>query len=428
MAKREKQKIVTKKHMARREREELQQRYIIFATIAVVAIVLILVVYALVQALIITPNQPVAVVNGEEILANDYQARVKFERFQLINQMGNTIQFMQSLGDPSTAQYFQSSLQQTAFQLIPEVHGQSVLDTMIEDVLIAQEAETRGISVSEAEIDKALANDFGYFPDGTPTAAPTSEIIPTSTLNPQQKTLVPPTATAIITETATPTLEPTPTIEAEATPSEEFPTPTAYTEQAFEEDYNNFIRITKQTIGVSEKQFREIIRAQLLREKLSDEITKDIPQEEEQVWARHILVDTEEEALEVSARLDSGEDFATLAQEVSTDTGSAVNGGDLGWFGRGRMVPEFEETAFALEIGEISDPVQSDFGWHIIQKLGHEIRPIDATTYDQLKQTVFTNWLAEQRENSEAEIFDTWREIYPETPAIPEQYEQFISQ
>ena len=428
MAKREKQRIVTKKHMARAERERIQQRYIVIATIAVVAVVVILVGFAFAQAYFITPNRPVAVVNGEEILTSDYQARVKFERFQLINQMGSTIQFMESLGDPSTAQYFQSSLQQISFQLIPEVHGQSVLDTMIEDVLISQEAERLGISVSEAEIDEVIASDFGYFPEGTPTAVPTSEIIPTSTLNPQQKTLVPPTPTAIITQTATPTLEPTPTTEAEVTPTQVLPTPTTYTEKMYNEDYDTFVSAMKQTIDVSEKQFRDIVRAQLLRDKILDEITKDIPQEEEQVWARHILVETEEEAQEVMDRLDAGEDFATLAQEVSTDPGSAVNGGDLGWFGRGRMVPEFEETAFALEIGEISDPVQSDFGWHIIQKLGHEIRPIDAATYDQIKQKSFNDWLAEQREVGEIETFDTWGEVYPETPAIPEPYKQFIGQ
>lgn len=428
MAKREKQKIVSKKHLARREREERQARFIIIATIVVVAAVVILVGFAAVQALVITPNQPVAVVNGEKILTNDYQARVKFERLQLVNQFTNTVQFMQSFGDESAAQYFQSSLQQISYQLIPQVHGQSVLDTMIDDVLISDEAEQRGITVSEAEIDKVVANDFGYFPDGTPTTVPTSETFPTSTLNPQQLTLVPPTATAVITETATPTLEPTPTTEVEATPTDVPPTPTAYTEKMFNEDYDTFATNLKQSIGVSEKQFREIVHAQLLRDKLLDEITKDIPQEEEQVWARHILVETEEEALDVLARLESGEDFASLAQEVSTDPGSAVNGGDLGWFGQGRMVPAFEEAAYSLEIGEISDPVQSDFGWHIIQKLGHEIRPVDDATYDQFKQTAFNDWLTAQRDAADIETDDTWQAAYPETPVIPSDYLSLIGQ
>ena len=96
------------------------------------------------------------------------------------------------------------------------------------------------------------------------------------------------------------------------------------------------------------------------------EKNKDSFNQEEQVKARHILVETEEKAKEVKGKLDAGEDFAKLAKEYSTD-GSKDAGGELGFFGRGRMVPEFEETAFSLKINEISEPVQSQFGYHIIQ-------------------------------------------------------------
>jgi parvulin-like peptidyl-prolyl isomerase len=87
----------------------------------------------------------------------------------------------------------------------------------------------------------------------------------------------------------------------------------------------------------------------------------------EQVHARHILVATEAEAQQVLARLQNGEDFAAVAQEVSLDTTSGQQGGDLGWFGRGMMVAPFEEAAFALEVNQLSQPVQTQFGYHIIQ-------------------------------------------------------------
>jgi parvulin-like peptidyl-prolyl isomerase len=423
MAKREKQKIVTKKHMARHEREELQTRYIIYGSIAILTVVIILVGYALIDAYFITPNRPVAVVNGEEISTEDYQARVKFERLQLVNQFYNTLQFMQSFEDESSMQYFQSSLQQINFQLMPEMHGQSVLDSMIDDVLIRQEADKLGISVSEAELDEYIAGAFGYFPDGTPTPVPTSEPIPTSTLSPQQLALVPITPTAEITETGE--IEEAPTQDAS---SEDLPTPTAYTEDAFEQEFKDAMQSYKQNINVSEDQFRDFVRAEILWGKMEEEISKDIPRVEEQVWARHILVETEEKAQDVLARLEAGEDFAALATEISTDTGSGANGGDLGWFGRGRMVPPFEEAAFALKIGEISDPVQSDFGWHIIQKLGHEMRPIDDTTYNQMKQTVFNSWLTAQREAADIQTNDIWGEVYPETPVIPPEYLTLLGQ
>lgn len=86
----------------------------------------------------------------------------------------------------------------------------------------------------------------------------------------------------------------------------------------------------------------------------------------EQVSAKHILVDEEETAKEVIEKLEAGEDFATLAGEYSTEPNADQSGGDLGYFGKGRMVKEFEEAAFALEIGEISDPVKTDYGYHVI--------------------------------------------------------------
>lgn len=88
--------------------------------------------------------------------------------------------------------------------------------------------------------------------------------------------------------------------------------------------------------------------------------------EAEEFNAAHILVETEEEALAVIDRLDAGEDFADIARELSTDFGSGANGGDLGWFGLGMMVPPFEQAVMALEAGAVSAPVETQFGWHVI--------------------------------------------------------------
>jgi peptidyl-prolyl cis-trans isomerase C len=84
------------------------------------------------------------------------------------------------------------------------------------------------------------------------------------------------------------------------------------------------------------------------------------------VHAGHILVEAEEKAKELKAQLDGGADFAALAAEHGTD-GTAQRGGDLGWFVRSDMVPEFADAAFVMEPGTISDPVKTAFGWHIIK-------------------------------------------------------------
>jgi peptidyl-prolyl cis-trans isomerase C len=99
---------------------------------------------------------------------------------------------------------------------------------------------------------------------------------------------------------------------------------------------------------------------------LYDEQVKMLPADEE-IQARHILVKTEDEAKAIAAKLAGGGDFAALAKENSTDAGSKAEGGMLGFFGKGQMVPQFEEAAFALQKGQVSAPVQSQFGWHIVK-------------------------------------------------------------
>ncbi|ADJ24978.1 PpiC-type peptidyl-prolyl cis-trans isomerase [Hyphomicrobium denitrificans ATCC 51888] len=88
---------------------------------------------------------------------------------------------------------------------------------------------------------------------------------------------------------------------------------------------------------------------------------------EEEVSARHILVETEEQAKELKAKLDKGADFAQLAKENSKDPGSKDDGGNLGYFGHGQMVPQFEEVVFKLKKGEVSAPVKTQFGWHLVK-------------------------------------------------------------
>jgi peptidyl-prolyl cis-trans isomerase C len=108
---------------------------------------------------------------------------------------------------------------------------------------------------------------------------------------------------------------------------------------------------------------------------------------EQEVHARHILVETEDEAKAVKAELDKGADFAELAKKKSKDPG-ASDGGDLGFFTKEQMVPEFSAVAFALDPGKISDPVKSQFGWHIIKV--EEKRNRKPPEFDQVKAQIET--------------------------------------
>ena len=119
--------------------------------------------------------------------------------------------------------------------------------------------------------------------------------------------------------------------------------------------------------------------------KLYDETSKSMPADEE-VRARHILVEDEAEAKKVAARVKGGEDFAKVASEVSKDPGSKTDGGELGFFTKDRMVEPFAEAAFKMKPNEISDPVKSQFGWHVIQVEERRTKP--APTFEELKDQI----------------------------------------
>jgi peptidyl-prolyl cis-trans isomerase C len=144
--------------------------------------------------------------------------------------------------------------------------------------------------------------------------------------------------------------------------------------------------------------------------KVYDDAAKQISGEQE-VHARHILVETEDEAKAVKAELDKGADFAELAKKKSKDPG-ASDGGDLGFFTKDQMVPEFSAVAFALEPGKISDPVKSQFGWHIIKV--EEKRNRKPPEFDQVKSQIEAyvtrkaqaDYVAKLREGAKIERMD----------------------
>ena len=114
---------------------------------------------------------------------------------------------------------------------------------------------------------------------------------------------------------------------------------------------------------------------------------------EAEVHARHILVKTEEEAKDLVKQLKAGADFNELAKK-SSDSSNAHSGGDLGYFSRGQMVKSFEEAAFALEPGQVSDPVKSEFGWHVIKVEDKRNRPVPS--FDEVKDQIMASLVQTQ--------------------------------
>src|SRR6202162_1376795 len=158
--------------------------------------------------------------------------------------------------------------------------------------------------------------------------------------------------------------------------------------------------------------------------KVYEDASKQISGEQE-VHARHILVETEDEAKAIEDELKKGADFAELAKKKSKDPGAA-DGGDLGFFTKDQMVPEFSAVAFTLDLGKISDPVKSQFGWHVIKV--EEKRNRQAPAFDQVKGQIETyvtrkaqaDYVAKLREAAKIERMDKPEETAAKTDAKPE--------
>jgi len=421
---------VTKKHIARLERERRQVNLIRGIAVAGILAVVLLLGYGYLKLNVLQLREPVAEVNGAKITTGAWQERVRFQRWNLLNQL-NLYQYYQTNFGMDTSQQMQqvSSILQS-----PQTLGQQVLDQMIDEALIRQEAKKRGITVTQAEVDKAIQEAYGFYPNGTPSPTITPTEFSTPTISPAQLTIYPSTSTpteaptATVTPTQTPDLSATPTVTSTSTPA--FPTPTLvpqpatatstpYTLDGFKKQFSKTVKDFK-SYNIAEATVRSAYENQLLRAKLLDEIAKDTPHTQEQVWARHILVDDAQTSGIVRALLLSGQDFAKVAKDFSKDTGSGANGGDLGWFGKGQMVPEFETAAFSQKIGEIGEPVKSQFGYHIIQVIDRREMPVSEDQYQQSREKALTDWLAKTRQEATdagtLTTFDIWNQRIPSDP------------
>ena len=438
----EKPVLHTKKHLARLEREQRQTRIVLYTFIGILVIVAGLIAYAVLYNNYFQYSQPVAKIGNTTLTVGEWQARVRLQRGNLQSQYAMYQQYSQMFGMDLSQQ-----LQQIQSQISdPTTLGQSVLDQMISEELVRQESAKRGITVSAAEVDAAIQSSYSFYPNGspTPTITPTSVTLPT--LSPQTLALVTITPTptlfltptntpastnaptntpmvlsltttgtpqTIATATATATSSPTATATGTSGPTDTpVPTSTPYTLQGFQQTFKTSLADYAK-IGITESQLRGMYEATLLRQKLMDVITADTPRSQDEVWARHILVADEATANTVRQRLLNGEDFAKVAAEVSTDTGTKDKGGDLGWFARGAMVPEFDTAAFSLKIGEISQPVKSQYGYHIIQVLAHNMVPLDASTYAQAQQKAFSDWLTKARTDYKVITYNVWQNLVP---------------
>lgn len=409
--------------LSRKEQQQLRWIYIGLAVLGVLVVVVLGV--GLWQTYVLEPQAPIATVDGVEITTRDYQTRVKYERYMLDLALQQVAVQRQQLlqSDPQLAELLVGQYDQQAQQLQEQRYlvDQDTLDLMIEDKLIEAEAARRGIVVSEEEIDETI-NQLIARQLGGLTQAAASETVTARVEASATAALWTPTPTFTPSPTLTPTAEITqPTATPMNTPTPA-PTPTLYVvdSSSLGTQYTAWLEALAENAGIDEATYRQIVRTFILRDKLQEVLGAEVPEVAEQAHARHILVETEEEAQEVITRLQAGEDFADLAEELSKDTGSSMSGGDLGFVPQGRFVAPIDEAVFTLPVGQISDPIESEFGWHVIEVLEREERELSPADYQLSQRLAYNDWLEKAR--SQAIIEDFWTvDKVPEDPLYEQQ-------
>ncbi len=162
--------------------------------------------------------------------------------------------------------------------------------------------------------------------------------------------------------------------------------------------------------GLTESGFKDSLRIQLLQEKAlkdqaikEEDVKKYYEQMKTELNGRHILVADEKTAKEAIEKIKGGASFADVAKEYSTDTGSAAKGGELGWFSVGTMVDEFNDAAYALELNTLSEPVQSSFGYHVIE-ITDKRDTKDIGKFEDEEENIRTTMLGKLNQTGEAQV------------------------
>ena len=364
--------------MARKQAQQTRQ---IRIGVAVVGGLLLLVfLAAAINELFIAPNRPVAIVNGEEISLQAWQDRVKFERAQRIILLENQLEAFQ--GNVGVVQQFAGQAINELLQ--SELLGQNALNQMIDEMVIRQSAEARGITVTDADVEEEIGQTFNYFGGDLPTPFPTA----TATVEPTPS--ITPIPTAVITEVVpTNTPFPTVTVGPTGTPA---PTATPVSAESFQQELSDLIA-QFEDLGVSEDQYREIVRTQIYRERLIELLAEEseLSEEAEQVSFFVVQFETEEAANEAAGLVDAS-DYLSVWNEIRSmvpdpAAPATSQATEILWRTQDAVAaslgPEVAEAAFDLSIGEPSavisrtaDAVTTQY--YLIQVSGREVRPLSA--------------------------------------------------
>jgi foldase protein PrsA len=347
-------------------RKQARQNRIIWLSISGLALVILLVLaFGVSQELLLKPAQPVAIVDGAKIKLNDYQTMLRYQRYSLHNYIDNLTSALASFdtsqqGADFLVSYYQQQLDQLNTELA--TISETTLDQMIDDALIKEKAQQVGITVTPADVQQTLDDQLQQAASSIASAA-------ASTI----------TGTQDITPTAVPASE-------------------------LDKLYQDEIKV----MGLSDKEFRGILERGLYRTKLQDLLSSQVVTTGLVIDVQMIVTDTQDVAVAAQTRVQNGEDFATVAKEVSSDPQVQDNGGDLGWVTTGQLSSRYgqavEDLAFSLSVGQMGK-VESDGSFYVIKIVDrNENGPLPAEVLSQRQNSALQDWLTERKASADVKI------------------------
>ncbi len=365
---------VTRRAASRRAREARRQRIAIGAAVGAMLLVALIIGLPLLKRTLWDPSRTLAVVGEQRLTRADYDKQQRLNNI-LGSDPGVLAQtFELYRQDPDQFRESIASAVDTADESGAAGVTAASLDPMIDDAVLVQSAGQAGADLSEAKVDQKLMSYL--YPAGAPKE---------------------PAAGA--TPTAGPTVAPTAAPAAGGTAPAVTPTAGPPSDQQVE----GFFDTLDDSLGISREDYERLaVEPAMVREQY---LAKNKPKAAPQVHVRHILVSDRQAAEKVLQDLKKGVRFEVLARERSQDTSNAPKGGDLGWAPREAYVAPFADAAFKLtKPGQLSSPVQTTFGWHIIQLLERDDnRPLNEQQQDQIAQSKLQSFIKQQRERLQRE-------------------------
>ena len=407
--------LIARKH-------ERQLRNIRIAVIVIGVMIALVIGIALINELFLTPNRAVATVGKTQITLREWQERVKFERAQRIIFLEN--QLAAFGGDVGIVQQFGGSVINELYD--PETMGQDVLNTMADEVVICEAVAERGIEISEADVQAKIGESYSFYGEGV---SPTQQPEPAATVQPTPS--LTPIPTAVITDVVpTVTPFPTPTTGPAATP---LPTATPVSEEEFLTQYGDFIAQLN-NLGVQEPIYRQVVRAQLCRERLTEALTEEqaLPRLAPHASLFFIAAATEEAANEMQGLIETDGFLPTWNGIVSRPADPAAteqpetDAFELLWRTQSNLEAsigaEIAAAAFELDIDQPSEIFTVDNGdgtssYYQIMVSGREERELSDNEFQTAQQEAVQSYV-DERLTGNLQINDMWRGRVPTLPVL----------